>query len=268
MDKQGVYMDFNHQICQVALEKIVANTHQPRKYFEKESLEELAQSIKSYGVIQPITIRHHSDGGYELIAGERRYKAANMAGLKEIPCIILEADQKQSAAMALIENLQREDLNFIEEAEAYQKLLILLGMSQKEPAHQIGKKQSTIANKIRLLQLSKVVQKELMDGQLTERHGRALLKLHDEKDQLKVVRRAIRYQMNVKETERFVEAVLKKKDSNDEKRNLKNYINYRIYVNTLKHAYKEIMKTGVKAEFHQEEHDDYVEVTVKIPKNK
>ena len=176
-------------IVYIRIENIRPNPYQPRKKFERASLEELCESIKQYGIIQPINVRI-SGSGYELVAGERRLRAAEMAGLREIPAIILDVSDNDSAIMALIENLQREDLTYFEEAEGYQNLLSEHNLTQEELAEKIGKSQSTIANKIRLLRLSPLIKKILIDNSLTERHARALLKLHDEQLQLKVLKRS------------------------------------------------------------------------------
>ncbi len=175
-------------ITYVKIENIRPNPYQPRKQFNKISLEELCESIKQYGVIQPINVRKISANMYELVAGERRLRAATMAGLKEIPAIVVDINDNDSAVMALIENLQREDLSYMEEAEGYNNLINEHGFTQEELAAKIGKSQSTIANKIRLLKLPPLVKKILADNNLTERHARALLKLHDEQLQLKVLK--------------------------------------------------------------------------------
>lgn len=253
----------------INLNKIIPNKNQPRKNFESESLIELSESIKSYGIIQPISLKKQNEDFYEIIAGERRYRAAQIAGLEEIPSIIIETDEINSAAMALIENLQREDLDFIEEAESYLKLMNLFGITQNELAEKIGKKQSTIANKIRILKLPEAVKTSLMENCLTERHGRALLKLEDESLQIEVMSKIIKNNLTVKETEKLIDDIIKKysEKKNENRKNIRNFINYRIYVNTIKHAYKEIVKTGVSAKFEQNDFEDYIELKVKIPKN-
>lgn len=161
----------------IPVDLILPNVYQPRKHFDEESLEELAQSINVHGVIQPLSVRKLGENKYELVAGERRLKAAKKAGLTEVPAIIIDISDKESAAIALLENLQREDLNFLEEAEAYYNLIKDHSYTQEKLAEVIGKKQSTIANKIRLLKLDDEIRKILLDNDLTERHARALLKL-------------------------------------------------------------------------------------------
>jgi ParB family chromosome partitioning protein len=265
LDKKVEYVD---------LEKIRPNPYQPRKKFNNMSLEELAASIKAYGVLQPITLRKMSDGYYELIAGERRVKASGLVGLTKIPAIVMEVMDHDSAVLALIENLQREDLNFFEEAEGYCHLMDDYGFTQEEIAKKVGKNQSTIANKIRLLRLSKAVRNSILQGGLTERHARALLKIPQEDMQIVLLKKIVEKNLKVKETEDLIESVLKKmaykqnKIKEDElKRSIKGVINYKIYVNTIKNAYKAIKQSGIEAEFFQRDLEDYIEVVVKIPKN-
>jgi ParB family chromosome partitioning protein len=166
-------------ITYLSIDSVRPNPYQPRKQFGKGALEELCESIQQYGVIQPINVRKITNNNYELVAGERRLRAAIMAGLKEIPAIVININDNDSAVLALIENLQR-NLNYLEEAEGYSNLINEHGFTQEELAQKIGKSQSTVANKIRLLRLSPLVKKILSDNNLTERHARALLKLHDE----------------------------------------------------------------------------------------
>ena len=183
-------------ISYLSIDCVRPNPYQPRKQFNKGSLEQLCESIKQYGVIQPINVRRISTNNYELVAGERRLRAATMAGLKEIPAVVININDNDSAVIALIENLQREDLSYMEEAEGYNNLINEHGFTQEELAQKIGKSQSTIANKIRLLKLPPMVKKILSDNSLTERHARALLKLHDEQLQLKVLRRVCERGLN------------------------------------------------------------------------
>lgn len=254
----------------INLDWIVPNKHQPRKVFQEDALIELTYSIQSYGIIQPISLKKNSDREYEIIAGERRFRAAQLAGMEEIPSLVIDVDETNSAAIALIENLQREDLNFIEEAESYRNLMDIFEITQMELADKIGKTQSTIANKLRVLKLPEVVKANLVDNGLTERHGRALLKLKDEELQQNVVDKIIKNNLTVKETEKLIDDIIKKYSEKKvkDKRLIKNFINYRIYVNTIKHAFNEIKKTGVSAEFEQKDFDEYIELKVKIPKNK
>jgi ParB family chromosome partitioning protein len=258
-------------IVYIRTENIRPNPYQPRKKFERASLEELCESIKQYGVIQPINVRI-SGTGYELVAGERRLRAAEMAGLKEIPAIVVDVSDNDSAIMALIENLQREDLTYLEEAEGYQHLLSEHNLTQEELAEKIGKSQSTIANKIRLLRLSPLIKKILIDNALTERHARALLKLHDEQLQLSVLKKVCEEGLNVKKTEELINKVVEKYSrARDEKEQKKQQLtkvvkDIRIFVNTIKKAIILMKQSGVNAKAAQFDRGKYIEFIVRIPK--
>lgn len=255
-------------IINIDVNKIIPNKNQPRKVFDDKSLEELSQSIKSYGIIQPITVRKIYDDIYELVAGERRLKAVKLLRMETIPAVIIEVKEEESAAMALIENLQREDLDFIEEAMAFERLIEDFGLNQTQLAEKLGKSQSTIANKMRILKLPESVKKELREAKLTERHARALLKIEDEEVLLSILEKIIKRELNVSETEKLVNSIaedLNIKKMKD-KRYVRNFINYKIYINTIKNAYNEIVKTGIEAEFEQQESDEFIEIKVKIPK--
>lgn len=258
-------------ITYVSIDSIRPNPYQPRKQFNKASLEELCESIKHYGVLQPINVRKISSNTFELVAGERRLRAAIMAGLKEIPTIIVNVDDNDSAVMALIENLQREDLSYMEEAEGYNNLIIEHGFTQEELAQKIGKSQSTIANKIRLLKLPPLVKKILSDNNLTERHARALLKLHDEQLQLKVLKHVCDKGLNVKKTEELVERAIEKftrevKEKEPERKVTKAIKDIRIFVNTIRQAIDIMKKSGVNAKAAQIDRGEYIEFVVRVPK--
>ena len=259
----------NKEIIKIDLHKIRPNRYQPREIFKDKSLLELKNSIKSYGIIQPISLRKLGDDNYEIVAGERRFKAAKMAGLGQIPSIIVDIEENDSANIALIENIQREDLNFIEEARAYQQIMKKFGITQEQLSQKIGKSQSTIANKVRILKLPVIIKEKLLSNDLTERHGRALLKIEDESIQEEILNKVIEKNLNVKDTEKLIKSVKEKinKEEKPSKQNIRNFINYKIYINTIKNAYNEKLKTGIKAKFEEKEKDDYIEVKVKIPKN-
>lgn len=253
----------------IPISMIKPNPYQPRKNFNKKSLEELSQSIKSYGVLQPISVREIKAGSYELIAGERRLRATEIAGLDTIPAIVLEFRDSESAFLALIENLQREDLSFIEEAEGYQNLLVDHGFTQQEIANKMGKSQSTIANKLRLLKLPEDIRKSLLENNLSERHARALLKISDNDLKREIVSKIIKNDLNVKKTESLIAGILNdltapKEEESQQK--IKSMINIRIYLNTIKKAFSAIKDTGIDAEYKEVDKGDYVEVMVRIPK--
>ncbi len=198
------------KITMISIDLIRPNPYQPRRKFDNSTMDELCRSIQQYGVIQPINVRKVNNTHYELVAGERRLRAAAMAGHKEVPAIIVDIGEDDSAIMALIENLQREDLGYLEEAEGYRNLIKEHGLTQEELAQKIGKSQSTIANKIRILRLSPMVKKILSDNGLTERHARALLKIDDEQIQLKVLQKVCDRGLNVRKTEELVQKALDK----------------------------------------------------------
>ncbi len=253
----------------IPVDNIKPNPYQPRKHFSKRSLEELSQSIKAYGIIQPLSVRRISDESYELVAGERRLRASKLAGLREVPAIVINMRDQDSAALALIENLQREDLNFLEEAEGYYNLINDHGFTQQELAKKIGKSQSTVANKLRILKLPNDIKKLLVENNLTERHGRALLKLPDEETQREVLEKVIKTDRTVKQTEDLIRDMLTamtKEDDPENRQNIKSLINFRIYINTLKNAYNAIKESGVNAEYEQKDMGDFIQVSVKIPK--
>lgn len=256
------------EIKTIQINLIRPNNYQPRRYFNQDALLELSQSIKEYGVIQPISVRKNGEKFYELVAGERRLRASQLAGLQEIPAIIVDMRDNESAVVAMIENLQREDLNYIEEAEGYYNLIKEHGLTQEELAERIGKKQSTIANKLRILKLPENIKERLIKEGLTERHARALLKVDDEKLQNKILDKIIKNNLNVKKTEELIEREINnyKNNTKKEKKNSQNYkwsISPKIIVNTI----KQIMdKSGVQAEYVAREKDDCMEIVVRIPK--
>ena len=256
-------------ILQIPVGSIRPNPYQPRKVFTKTALDELCESIKVYGILQPINVRKIGQDSYELVAGERRLRAAKLAEMETIPAIVVNIDDQDSAVLALIENLQREDLNFIEEAEGFAHLLHDHNFTQQDIAEKVGKNQSTIANKLRILKLTPEIKAMLLEHKLTERHARALLKLPDEKLQLEVLQQVIKKDLNVKKTEKLIAEVLDKLSrpkETERRQNIKSAFNFKIYLNTLKNAFNAIKETGLNAEYKQLDKGDYVEVVVKIPK--
>jgi len=253
-----------NEIVYVQTNDIKANPHQPRKTFAEKALNELSASIKKYGVLQPLTVRK-KDGIYELVAGERRLRAAERAGLDYVPVIMKNMSDDDSAIVALVENLQREDLDFIEEAIGYQRLIVNHKMKQGDIARYVGKNQSTIANKLRILKLSESQLSEIRKNNLTERHGRALLKLNNESDRDKMIRKIVKNDLNVRQTELEIEKKNEKEGKKARKQTFKAAMNMRIYTNTIKNAFKEILKTGVKAEYEEVEKGKYYEIRIKIP---
>ena len=227
----------NNEIVNINIDKVIPNIYQPRKYFNEEAIEELSESIKQYGIIQPLTVRKMGES-FELVAGERRLRAAKLANLESVPCNIIDITDSESAEIALLENLQREDLNYIEEAEAYYNLISDHNFTQDELAKRMGKKQSTIANKLRLLKLSDEVRSICLQNRLTERHARALLTIPTEQLQLRIVQKVIKDNLNVKNTEDLINKELLKlagkELSNKRKTNIRATLPAKLYVNTIK----------------------------------
>jgi ParB-like partition proteins len=252
---------------ELPIELICANPGQPRKVFEEKDLLELCDSIKEFGIIQPIIVKKDNKGLYILIAGERRLRAASLAGLKKVPVIIREADEKESALLALVENVQREGLNYLEEAAAYKRLMVDYGLTQTEISKRMGKQQSTISNKIRLLSLPPDIQRVLVDHQLSERHARALLKVTNEKLRGQILSRIIEHSLNVKQTEKLIDDVLTKQEEDIRKKEKIRFIHYRIYLNTLKKAFSSISEIEKNAKYTQEDKGDFFEIRIIIPKN-
>src|SRR5690554_6578902 len=256
----------DEEVKEVVCREIDANPFQPRRSFPAEQLDELAQSIKTYGLLQPILIRRHL-GRYQLVAGERRLRACIMLGMAKIPAVVKDVNDAAMAAMALIENLQRENLDYFEEAEGYQRLLGEFGLTQEVLAQRIGKSQSTIANKMRLLKLSQTVRRKLLEAGLSERHARALLKLPDNESREKVLEKIIKLNLNVRQTESLIEGLLEDNERPEQTSAPKFVIkDYRIVMNTIRQAVATMEQVGLKPQVSQTEHDDYYEVTIRLPK--
>jgi len=253
------------QVLQVPLSKIVPNPYQPRKEFESEALSELADSIRQYGVLQPLLVAPGKDGTYILIAGERRLRASIMAGLGTVPVIVSEYTTQQIAEIALIENLQRKDLHYLEEAEGYEKLVNTFHLTQESMAIRVGKKQSTIANKLRLLRLPVSVRNKLHDSKLTERHARVLLKLENEETQKAVLQKVLKGNLNVRQTEALVEKTLKENGKLDKKKPRIVIVNdVRVYLNSIREIMETVKTSGIPASMEQDMDGDDVVLTLRI----
>lgn len=251
------------EILLLPLSQIAPNRNQPRRYFDEKSLAELAESIAEYGVIQPVTVRRVR-GGYELIAGERRYRAAQLAGLTEIPAVLMEADTDKSAILALLENLQREDLSFFEIAESYRNLIRNRGITQTELAEQVGKSQSSVANKLRLLKLSPLVKKLIRDYNLSERHARALLSLNSEEEQVEVIRSICREHLNVTQTEELVRIMVDEGFKKDRNLRVASVKDIKVFKNTVSHALDIMKQGGIEAHMEEASFDWGTEYVIKI----
>ena len=253
------------QVLQIPLSKIVPNPYQPRKEFESEALSELADSIRQYGVLQPLLVAPGKGDTYILIAGERRLRASIMAGMGTVPVIVSEYTTQQIAEIALIENLQRKDLHYLEEAEGYEKLVNTFHLTQESRAIRVGKKQSTIANKLRLLRLPASVRKKLHDSDLTERHARVLLKLENEDLQKAVLQKVLKGHLNVRQTEALVEKTLKEAGKLNQKKPRFVIVNdVRIYLNSIKEIMETVKTSGIPSSMEQEMDGDDVVVTLRI----
>ena len=250
---------------------IYPNPVQPRKQFDSGALEELSLSIKNYGILNPLTVRCRG-GRYELVAGERRLRAAKLAGLDEVPCIMLDVNMEDASLIALIENLQRRDLDFIEEATGISQLIRMFGMSQEEAARRLGKSQSAVANKLRLLRLPSDVLDALRANGLTERHGRALLRLPDANAQRAALQYIIDNGLTVAATDEYIELLLtepaeERQDAAEPKRTfvLKDV---RIFLNSLSKSLDLMKQGGIDAGMKREETEDSLILTISIPKSK
>ena len=254
----------SNRVLYLPVAVIAPNPDQPRRHFSREGLEELAASIREHGVLQPLSVRRGTVG-YELISGERRLRAAHLAGLTEVPCIVVSVDSCGSSLLALVENLQRRDLDFVEEASALARLIEIYHLSQEEAARRIGKSQSSVANKLRLLKLPPEVLALLREHGCTERHARALLRLEQPQAQLEAARYVIQHGLTVARTEQYVEQLL---HQSDKPRKKPTFVikDVRLFLNTVSRGLSLMKSAGVNANFQRKETDDLILLTITIPK--
>lgn len=258
----------NKANCQIQLlphELIMPNPHQPRVRFDFNELEGLAASIRANGMLQPINVRRLDNGDFELISGERRLRAARMVGMRKIPCVVMNVSDQQSALFAIIENVQRQNLDFFEEAVAIEKLMTDHGLTQEDIAKKLGKAQSTLSNKLRLLRLPDELRDKISFARLTERHARALLTLPDNQTRGRVLDIIIERHLTVSEAERLINDVQRRKKSKN-KPQIRAYKDMRIFLNTLNHAVDVIRKAGIEADTAKSETDEYFEYVIRISK--
>ncbi|SDW94082.1 nucleoid occlusion protein [Paenibacillus sp. PDC88] len=254
------------EVKQIPINEIVSSPYQPRTIFDDEKIDELCQTIKTHGVIQPIVVRIRNSQ-YEIIAGERRWRAVKKLGMDHIPAIVREFNDSQAASIALIENLQREGLTAIEEAVAYQKLIDLHQLTQESLAQRLGKSQSTIANKIRLLQLPEEVKNALMERKISERHARALLSLDQLELQLKLLEEIISKELNVKQTEARV-AFYKEATTVKKSKRISFTKDVRLALNTIRQSIDMVSGSGMDIKTKESDHEDHYEILIQIPKRK
>jgi ParB family transcriptional regulator, chromosome partitioning protein len=258
----------HEEIRKIAIGNIVPNRFQPRTFFDDEKIEELSRTIHTHGIIQPIVLRELGNDQFEIIAGERRWRAMNRLGWEEVPAIIKNLSDTETASVALIENLQREELSPIEEAIAYGKLLELHNLTQEALAQRLGKGQSTVANKLRLLKLPQDVQDALLDKSITERHARSLIPLKNPELQVKLLAEIIARNLNVKQTEDRVVKLLEQNDSKPKPKRKAFSKDMRIAVNTIRQSLSMVTDSGIDLNADEEEFEEYYQFTIRIPKKK
>ena len=252
----------------IPINAVRPNPQQPRRSFDETALRELADSISAYGILQPLTVRDRG-GVYELVAGERRLRAARIAGLREVPCLIAEVGEEDAALLALIENLQRRDLDYMEEAAAIARLIRRYGLSQQQAAEKLGKSQPTIANKLRLLRLSAPVIDCLRQYGLTERHARTLLRLTDPEQQLAAARHIGKRGLNVAQTEQYIDR-LTAENRTEPPRRRPTYIikDVRLFLNSVERGVRLMQSAGVGAEVGRRDTEEEILLTLHLPKRR
>lgn len=254
-----------NKVIEVDIDLIIPNPHQPRTEFFDADISALAESIAQNGILQPLSVRRCGER-YELIAGERRLRAAKLCGFSVVPCIVHEISERHSAILALVENIQRQDLSFFDEAVAIEKLITYYGMTQEDAAAKLGKAQSTIANKLRLLRLTEDERELITRFNLTERHARALLKLGNPSDRLTILEKVVKNNLNVERTERLIEDYIgKEKIKASYKKRSKVFQNVKMFVNTINKAVETMQAAGISADSRKIQNEDYIEYRVRIP---
>ena len=267
MEKKKTLFQSN-RIYHIPIERIVPNPRQPRRDCDSQAMGELAESIRQHGMLQPISVQKTPEG-YVLVAGERRLRAASMAGLDRVPCILVRSSDRDSALLALIENLQRCDLHYTEEAAAIARLIAAYGMSQEEAARRLGRSQSAVANKLRLLKLSPECVDKLRQYGLTERHARALLRLEENEQRLTAACYIGEKQLTVAAAEEYIEGLLQKKQREaPAKRSVYVIKDVRLFLNSVDRSMENIRRAGVDARCDKQESEDEITITIQIPKRR
>ncbi len=259
----------NDRVEEIPIKQISTNPFQPRNNFDEEKIKELSQSIKTYGLLQPVMVRPYR-GEYQLVVGERRLLACQRLGWTNIRCVVKELSDNALATVALIENLQRENLSCVEEAEGYERLIHEFNLTQEVLAQRLGKSQSSIANKMRLLRLPDSIKEYLKSEQITERHARALLQLEDENDQLRAVKAIIEQGLNVQQAEKRINQLKEQPSQVKEKKTAKGHRgvvrDLRIFINTIRQAVNIIENAGLTPEVQEEEDEENYQIVIKLPK--
>ena len=254
-----------NKVVEIDIDMIIPNPNQPRKVFQDNEISALAESIMQNGILQPLSVRRCGES-FELIAGERRLRAAKMCGFTVVPCIIHEISDRNSAILALVENIQRQDLSFFDEATAIEKLITYYGMTQEDAASKLGKAQSTIANKLRLLRLTPEERELIVKFDLTERHARSLLKLASPADRLEILEKVIKNNLNVERTEKLIEDYIgSQREKASYKKRSKVFQNVKIFINTINKAVETMQSAGIPADAKKIQNENYVEYRVRIP---
>lgn len=263
--KRGLFE--SARVLFLPVEQISPNPNQPRSRFAPDGLEELADSIRVHGILQPLSVRR-LEGRYELVSGERRLRAAKMAGLREVPCILVQATDVQSSLLALVENLQRRDLDFVEEAQALSNLISTYHLSQEDAAHRVGKSQSAVANKLRLLKLPPDLLNALRESGLSERHARALLRLEDDGEKWRTFQYITEHQLNVAKTEAYIDSLLAQTQAapTARKKPIVLIKDIRLFLNTITRGLSLMQSAGVDAECDRQDTEEAVLLTIRIPK--
>lgn len=258
-DKQGT------RVIEVPAEQIAPNPYQPRQEFGQTELLTLAASIKSDGILQPLTVRQKGER-YELIAGERRLRAAILAGLKTVPCIVMDVSDRNSALLSLVENIQRKDLGFFEEADAISRLIDFYGMTQEDAALRLGYAQSTLANKLRLRKLSQEERRLIVENGLTERHARALLRLNDPAERISAINQISRRKLNVDATERLIDSMIEHERFKERiRKGSVLFKDVRLFMNTVNKAVETMQIAGVNVNVDKKEADGVLDYHIRIP---
>lgn len=256
------------QVLMLNVSTIVPNKSQPRKEFNEEALKSLSESVRENGILQPIIVRK-SGVLYEIISGERRFRAAKLAGMREVPCIVKDVDEEKSAVLALIENIQRKDLSYFEEAMAIEKLINVYGLTQEQTATRLGKAQSTIANKLRLLRFSDSERRLLLTGGLSERQARTIVRIDDDLTRTKAIEFVISKRLNIEQTEDYIENLLNNSPKKQRRKHAKVICSVpaKLYLNSLNELINRIKKDKVPCELHESKSENFYEYTIRFPIN-